>query len=168
MPVERRKQPRREDDVSTDDASEIKNMLTSLTGMITIHMTKSETDVAALGKRIDEYFHELDAHTHIFHHNKVAEVIKDDEETHQFWRKLKSNAAEKALIFVAGLVAMYLVSLIWLDFGNKLAAQVNPPQTIPAFVQPQPSQSVVIQVPPRPLQSPPTVSSRQQDAPPLP
>lgn len=165
MPTtERRKAPRRDEDVSSDEAGEIKDILHGLTGMLTIHMTKEEVDIADLGKRMDTYFHDLDAHTHVFHHNKVAEVIKEDEETHQFWHKLKSNAAEKAMIFVAGIVAMYLVSLIWLDFGNKLASQANPPQTIPASVQPQP---VVIQVPPRPL-NPPTVSSRQQDAPPLP
>lgn len=152
--VERRKGGERR-----HDAGEIKDILHGLVGMLTIHMTKEEGDIADLGKRMDTYFHDLDAHTHIFHHSKVAKHIKEEDESHQFWSKVKGSVVEKGIIFVSGVVAMYIISLVWLDFGNKLAALPNPPQ---------PSQSVVIQVPPRPLQSPPTVSSRQQDAPPLP
>lgn len=130
--------------------TEVKDVLTSLVGMLTHHMSAEEVQIKEIKDKIDTYFHELDAHTHIFHHNKVAENIKEDEEGHAFWSKVKSSVAEKAIIFVSGIVAMYLVSLIWLDFGNKIAAMPNPPPIVPSYAQPQPSQNVTIQLPPKP------------------
>lgn len=109
----------------------------AMIGMLTLHMTKEEIDIGELKEKIDNYFHELDAHTHLFHHNKVAAYITKKERNTTRWEKITTGMMEKALTFVLGGIAMYIVALIWLDFGNKINSMPNPPQTIPAIVQPQ-------------------------------
>lgn len=126
-PLERRKADRRNTISGT-----VEDKIDALIGMFTVHMTKEELDIQELKHKIDEYFHELDARTHIFHHNKVAENIKDNEDSHNFWYKIKSSVTEKVILFVLGGIATYIAALIWLDFGTRM--NNLPPRPIPPAI----------------------------------
>lgn len=116
---ERRKNDRRE-------AGDPDNKLDAIIGMLTMHMTGTERDLQSLRKAVDEYFRDLDAHTHIYHHETIAIDINEKKESKDTWKKIKTSVAEKLIIFVLGALMSYVGALMWIDFADKINKTPTP------------------------------------------
>jgi len=102
----------------SDDRLEDK--IDGLVGMLTHHAGEEEKDLRDIKEKLSSFFHELDAHTHIYHHQYVAKEIVEEEKAATRWEKIKTGLIEKAMMFILGSIATYLIGLIWLDFGDRL------------------------------------------------
>lgn len=102
------------------DDNEIHNKLDALIGMLTIHVSSTAEDIKKLQDAINDYFKELDAKTHVHHHEYVEQEITDEDTSKKWWDGVKKGLVEKAILFVVGVAALYLSQTIWEDFRGHV------------------------------------------------
>lgn len=71
------------------------------------HMNEEEADIKRMHEAIDRFFNELDAHTHLHHHDYVSNKIEQEEESNKWWSDLKKDVMKYVL------VALFTASLSW-------------------------------------------------------
>lgn len=102
-------EPQTERRSSAKELVEIKDILGSLTAMLTLHMTKEETDIAELKDQMKDFFDDILPKTHIKHHEYVGKEIADEEKTNDFWWGVRKTLAEKLIIFAFGVLSAYFI-----------------------------------------------------------
>lgn len=112
---------------------EIDEKLEALVGLLTVHMTGEERDIAEIKDMLAEYFDKLDAQTHVVQHTYVGDKMKEEQDSDAEWKKLKSSLKEKAIIFVFGALMSWVGGVLWLDVTKRIQA---PPDKPPAITQP--------------------------------
>ena len=128
-----------QDDELTAHPAERRSGQSEVTGMLAKLYEqgerKMETDAKfheAITHKFTDYFGELDGVTHKKHHSWVRDKITEEEAKDEFYKKIKYQAIEKAILTILGAVAMYVAVSVW----NSAAKDVV--QAGQAQVQTQP------------------------------
>jgi len=123
-PIERRKADRR---AATSGSDDIGDKLEALVGLLTVHMTGEEKDIAEIKKMIGEYFDKIEAHTHVYHHEFLEDEITDKKERDGEWKKIKTGLKEKAIIFIFGALMSWIGGVMWIDFADRVKSTPDKP-----------------------------------------
>lgn len=95
------------------DAGEVTTLLQNLYEQGERKMEKDAEFHQAMTHKFQDYFGELDGVTHKKHHSWVRDKITEEEAKDEFYKKIKMQAIEKAILTILGAVAMYVAVSVW-------------------------------------------------------
>ena len=102
------------------DQGEITNMLAKLYEQGERKMENDAKFHEAITHKFTDYFGELDGTTHKKHHSWVRDKITEEEAKDEFYKKIKYQAIEKAILTILGAVAMYVAVSVWNSATNDV------------------------------------------------
>lgn len=104
------------------DSSEVTAILQNLYDQGERHMKQDTEFHAAITHKFNDYFGELDGPTHKKHHSWVRDKITEEEARDEFYKKIKFQAIEKAILTILGAVAMYVAVSVWNSATHDVVA----------------------------------------------
>ncbi len=102
------------------DAAEVASLLQNLYEQGERKMEKDAEFHQAMTHKFQDYFGELDGVTHKKHHSWVRDKITEEEAKDEFYKKIKYQAIEKAILTILGAVAMYVAVSVWNSATNDV------------------------------------------------
>ena len=102
------------------DQGEVTNMLAKLYEQGERKMENDAKFHEAVTHKFTDYFGELDGVTHKKHHSWVRDKITEEEAKDEFYKKIKYQAIEKAILTILGAVAMYVAVSVWNSATNDV------------------------------------------------
>ena len=102
------------------DAGEVATLLQNLYEQGERKMENDAKFHEAITHKFADYFGELDGVTHKKHHSWVRDKITEEEAKNEFYKKIKYQALEKAILTILGAAAMYVAVSVWNSATNDV------------------------------------------------
>lgn len=110
------------------DQGEVTSMLAKLYEQGERKMENDAKFHEVITHKFTDYFGELDGVTHKKHHSWVRDKITEEEAKDEFYKKIKYQAIEKAILTILGAAAMYVAVSVW-NSAAKDVVQAGQAQT---------------------------------------